>query len=134
MVDFDLQTCSLRSLEYRMVICNSTNPTRLIRLHRTACKPLVATMMNIILSKRYAIVQPRLTFGCKYGHANKGRIALPDNGRLRIGLVLHEFAHVLDLTNIGWSAPHGPRFVRILDELCRTSWTTDLGVLKAMMT
>lgn len=37
--------------------------------------------------------------------------------RLSVGLVLHEFAHVIQYMTLKGSQPHGIEFVRILDNL-----------------
>lgn len=136
----DLTQAEVNSLhrwgcEYRDVIKRSADPHALIDCHRWGLNPDSVEKIIEVLSRVYDIETPGVVYTSQKGNARERRISLPSRlldpelpgyGRLRLGLVLHEFAHFLVLRRIKdgdfggvrvW--PHGQQFVDQLDELVR---------------
>ena len=124
-----------RTGEYPQVLHKVKNADRLISLHQTTCNESMA---------RHIIERVRLEFNCVFlekisisprhrrGRAGSRVILLPSVplqfsdscviGKLRIGLVLHELAHVIHWTRIRQRnnqdrKPHGREYCDILDML-----------------
>lgn len=108
--------------EYKRVSCLTRLPIIMAEANSTL----------IVVTESYALLEKlKLEFPCvpfetnlstkdQRGHASiwQGRISLPiGNGQIRIGLVLHEFAHIYHGSmGIGGSG-HGPEFVECLDRI-----------------
>jgi len=74
-------------------------------------------------------------------YVNRGYVSLPETpynpmtdrtciGKLRIGLVCHEYAHAIEMLRFGHS-DHGPRFTMILDSLLFETekyWTKEAAI------
>lgn len=128
--------------EYDIVSRQSLNPNRLRAAHETSCEPsqayfLIAIMHNHAFpgAAHAPLVRMRKPrngkFGLRgargWGGVKRGRayVSLPIDpmtdskkpyGKLRIGLVCHEYAHAVEMLKFG-SSDHGARFTMILDEL-----------------
>lgn len=123
--------------EYEQVAKHSRDITRLDEVHSI---PITRKEAEDILTDVCAYLKvrrPKLSFGAKYGKAyhNDYRISLPSSGwckgfdrahgwkrygTLRVGLVLHELAHLLTpikRTATGRGIHHGADFTRNLDTL-----------------
>jgi hypothetical protein len=112
--------------EYPEVLAASRDPHRLIALHEARCDEGTALTIMAWLLKERPIARPLKTvFAGNRGRATSMKrrpngdyvswISLPTitSGRLRIGIVLHEYAHLLTP-----GAKHGHVFTSMLDDLC----------------
>lgn len=125
--------------EYDIVSRQSLNPNRLRAAHRTSCDASQAYFLVAIMhehafpgSATQPIVRLRKPrngqIGARgWGGVKNGRgyVSLPAEpmtdpdrpyGKLRVGLVIHEYAHAVEMLKFRHS-DHGPRFTMILDEL-----------------
>ena len=126
--------------EYDCVARQSINRARLSLAHQTSCTAaqayfLIAVMHDKCFPNSQAPIvklrAPRVgKVGARgWGGIKQGRayVSLPETpydprihsqpfGRLRIGLVCHEYAHAVEMLRFGKS-DHGPRFTMILDGL-----------------
>jgi len=125
--------------EYDIVSRQSLNPARLRLAHETSCNPDTAYFLIAVMhdhafpnnARQAPIVRlrkPRINGSARgWGGMKKGRgyVSLPVTpmtdsskpyGKLRIGLVVHEYAHAVEMLKFGHS-DHGARFTMILDEL-----------------
>ena len=137
------------SLEYDVVVAASSDPARLERLHRTRINPgqaiaLVELLLRILPIyrdgyERNGKVLPvrsiRAFFAGQRGRASANfskepgavhlRILLPGfSHRLRVGIVLHEYAHHL----VGLKHRHDRTFTGALDLLCEFVETGKIGL------
>jgi hypothetical protein len=126
--------------EYDIVSRQTMNPARLRAAHRTSCDASMAYLLVAVMHShafpngqvqipKVRLRRPRvgLTAARGWGGVKNGRgyMSLPETpminpdkpyGRLRAGLVIHEYAHVVEFLKFGRS-DHGARFTMILDEL-----------------
>lgn len=126
--------------EYDIVSRQSLNPVRLRAAHRTSCDAattyfLIAVMHDHVFpnnSQPMPLVRLRkpragLKGARGWGGIKKGRgyVSLPEQpmtnpdqpyGKLRVGLVVHEYAHAVEMLKFRQSN-HGQRFTMILDSL-----------------
>jgi len=124
--------------EYDIVSRQSLNPKRLRAAHQTSCEPAQAYFLVALMHDHafpgaahtpiVRLRKPRNGKGARgWGGMKKGRayVSLPETpmqvhgspyGRLRVGLVVHEYAHAVEMLKFGHS-DHGARFTMILDEL-----------------
>ena len=125
--------------EYDIVSRQSLNPNRLRGAHRTSCDASQAYFLVALMHDHafpgaahkplVRLRKPRNgQHGARgWGGIKKGRayVSLPAEpmtdaarpyGKLRVGLVIHEYAHAVEMLKFGHS-DHGPRFTMILDEL-----------------
>jgi hypothetical protein len=116
--------------EYPYVLRMSNNPKLLVGLHSVRCTRSEAVFLVEWLAERFPLPldKPlRVFFMGKRGKSSvrglqeaedgeisvrERRIALPATDDLRIGIVIHEYAHQLEIGD-----NHGPDFVRALDKL-----------------
>ena len=120
--------------EYQMVSRRLQQYTLLARAHAEPIEQDEARTLVEMLAEHYQLAYPVLVH---FRHRSPGRISRTKDGKrlillpsfpmpkvggpfgkqvgyLRVGIVLHEFAHVLDLDT---AKRHGTGFVHILDEL-----------------
>jgi hypothetical protein len=119
------------ALEYEPVLRASADRSRLERLNATPCTQDEAIAILEWLRRRHPLsttLPLKLFFMGRRGrasrlvHADRLLITLPAGGKLlRVGLVLHEYAHHL----AGLGTGHGPVFVQALDELALSFETED---------
>ncbi len=132
--------------EYDIVSRQTMNPARLRAAHRTSCDASMAYLLVAVMHQhafpngrgfpesaiqipKVRLRKPRagLQSARGWGGVKNGRgyMSLPADpmtnpdkpyGRLRAGLVIHEYAHVVEYLKFGKS-DHGARFTMILDEL-----------------
>jgi len=126
--------------EYDIVSRQTLNLNRLRAAHRTSCDASMAYLLVAVMHEhafpnssiqlpRVRLRKPRIGLQSArgWGGVKKGRgyMSLPETpmsdpnkpyGRLRAGLVIHEYAHVVEFLKYGRS-DHGARFTMILDEL-----------------
>lgn len=124
--------------EYDCVARQSINPNRLRLAHATSCDPAMAYFLIAIMHEKYFPGQQmplvRLRSPRKgrhtargWGGSKNGRayVSLPEtpysgvglpNGFLRVGLVIHEYTHALEVLKFG-NTSHDARFTMILDNL-----------------
>jgi len=125
--------------EYDVVSKASLNPARLRASHETSCTPetayfLIAVMHDHLFGNKVRAPFVRLRKpragqhkargwgGVKNG---RGYVSLPETpmvnkanpyGRLRVGLVVHEYTHAAEMLKFG-DTSHGARFTMLLDSL-----------------
>lgn len=132
--------------EYDCVAAQSINPERLRRAHQTPCTAdmayfLIAVMHDKLFGQtsptpRVRMRAPRAGKHVARGWGgaiktksgtSRGYVSLPETpydplkdktpfGKLRVGLVLHEYAHAVEVLRYG-KTNHEPRFTLILDSL-----------------
>jgi hypothetical protein len=135
--------------EYDIVSRQTLNFSRLRASHRTSCDAAQAYFLIALMHEHafpgaahkplVRLRKPRAgqTGSRGWGGIKKGRayVSLPAHpmtditkpyGKLRVGLVCHEYAHAVEMLKFGKS-DHGARFTMILDELLfhtEQFWTT----------
>ena len=126
--------------EYDIVSRQTMNPARLRAAHRTPCDASMAYLLVAVMHDhafrgtniqipKVRLRKPRVGMSSARGWGGvkngRGYMSLPITpmtdftkpyGRLRAGIVIHEYAHVVEFLKFGKS-DHGPRFTMILDEL-----------------
>jgi hypothetical protein len=140
--------------EYDIVSRQTMNPARLRAAHRTSCDASMAYLLVAVMHShafpngqvqipKVRLRRPRvgLTAARGWGGVKNGRgyMSLPETpminpdkpyGRLRAGLVIHEYAHVVEMLKFRHS-DHGARFTMILDELLfhtEKFWSANLSI------
>ncbi len=122
--------------EYVGVTQRSRQPNLLRHAHQTPTVPEEARVLVQILAEHFNIPAPAVRFRVRsYGRARRTQYDIllprermrpgnsPTIGHLRVGIVLHEFAHLLhhkrcpDIRCLD----HGLEFCRILDEVLTVS-------------
>ncbi len=112
----------IRVLEYPAVMAGSTDPEALTHVHREACTREEAAEL---VSRLNAAHPPAWSWDGKIRWAGKrGRVryrprtqqcflTLPSDQSLRVGVVLHEWAHM----TLAHGFAHGRHFIEVLDYL-----------------
>ena len=138
--------------EYDCVARQSMAPARLRKAHETSCKPEDAFFLIAVMHEKHfpgtamPIVKLRKPIRGKNtargrGGMKRGRgyVSLPINpmvdktqpyGYLRVGLVVHEYAHAFEMLKFRQTS-HGIRFTVILDSLLAETeqyWPTTRSV------
>jgi hypothetical protein len=124
--------------EYMSVVQQMPTPARRLlgMAHRRPCTPESARALVTLLAEHYSFPAPAVRFrlnaaGCYVHHSDgdhyillpaerlgRGRNRSRDpRGYLRVGLVLHEFAHALVRHRLRRRGGHGVEFVETLAEL-----------------
>jgi hypothetical protein len=120
------------ALEYARVLSRSRDPELLRRLHARAISPTDAEALVALVFETAHRTAPRVVFRGYRGHSNiktmtitlpaAGNRIAPSSGigigSLRVGIVLHECAHLLAQRFTTRDLCHGPVFVGHLDALC----------------
>lgn len=115
--------------EYRRVLILSRDPWSLRKLHYTPITPGIAQHLLTLLAAHHGRPMPTLYWGVGRAQASfrHNRISLPSLpfmvntrtsvGSLTVGLILHEFAHLLApvYRGNGRRDPHGHVFTIVLD-------------------
>lgn len=109
--------------EYKRVSCLSKLPGLLQIAHETFIEPEDAIEMVERLKRIWPVVGFQVNVRAKDGRGRAsawtGKFNLPLRN-LRAGIVLHEYAHILQQSQGLGGAAHGPTFVRVLDKLLET--------------
>lgn len=121
--------------EYKRVSCLTEFPYIMTMANESLLTPVQACEMIDSLIEQWpvclekgGVFSGQLVFVSENarGKARYNKIWLPSEGmKLRVGLILHEFSHVLHQSQGIEGSAHGPEFTRILDTLLK-NWYLSL--------